>query len=383
MKILRRLAKSDRFKIFLFHLLHLLPVKRHKIVFCNFSGKRTGDSPRAICDALQRRHPDWDLVWLVHPKYKPPVPPGTRGANFGQNSLRMIYELATAKVWVDSHTKFAFTRKGRWQFYMETWHGGISLKKIEGDAAQSLDEEYMKRVNVNASLADVFLSNGAWLTALYRRAFGFSGEVQDCGLPRNDCLVFPKRTDRIHSHYGIPASAKIVLYAPTFRADESVDCYSLDSQKLLAALERKMGESWVLLVRMHPVVMQKKLPFAFSEKVIDATPYPDMQALLLESDLLVTDYSSCMFDFSLLKRPCLIFAPDIPSYKKDRDFYFELHDLPFPLAEDNDSLAFQIERFDEAEYAERLAAFNEKVGLRETGLATASAVERIERWVES
>ncbi len=383
MKILRRLAKSDRFKIFLFHLLHLLPVQRHKIVFCNFSGKRTGDSPRTICDALRKKHPDWDLVWLVHPKYNPPVPSGARGANFGKNSLRMVYELATAKVWVDSHTKFAFTRKSRRQFYMETWHGGLCLKKIEGDAAQSLDAEYMKRVHVNAGLADVFLSNSAWCTELYRRAFGFRGDVLVSGLPRNDCLVFPKPTTRIRSHYGISPSAKIALYAPTFRADERVDCYSLDIQKFLAALERKTGESWVLLVRLHPVVMQKELPFAFSEKVIDATPYPDMQALLLEADLLVSDYSSCMFDFSLLKRPCLIFATDIPSYKKDRDLYFEFRDLPFPLAENNEELISRIEDFDGEEYVKRLSAFNEKVGLRETGMATYAAVERIERWVES
>ena len=185
-KIFEPFRRSETFKIFLFYFFRLFPIKKNKIVFCNFSGKRCGDSTRSISDYLQNKYPDLDIVWLCHPKYNPELPEGTRKVVFGMHSLKMIYELATAKVWVDSHTKFAFTRKRKNQFYMETWHGGIGLKKVEGDVKESLDESYMKRVRVNSALIDVFLSNSKWTSELYKRAFFYKGTLLESGLPRND-----------------------------------------------------------------------------------------------------------------------------------------------------------------------------------------------------
>lgn len=385
MGLFNKIRKSDKFKTFLFYVLRAVPVKRNKVVFCNFSGKRCGDSPRNISDALKAAHPDWDLVWLSHPKYNPPVPEGCRKVNFGMHSLKMVYELATAKVWVDSHTKFAFTRKRKNQFYMETWHGGIGLKKVEGDVADSLDEAYLKRVKVNSRLADVFLSNSRWCSELYRRAFWFKGEFMEYGLPRNDSLtkISNKLLTTIHEHFKLEPSQKIALYAPTFRADESTECYALQTEELLQKLESKFGGNWTLLVRLHPMAMKLKCPISFNGRVLDATSFPDMQALLMESDLLISDYSSCIFDYVLLRRPCLLFANDIVAYKNDRDFYFELDKLPFPLAESNTELLRNIENFDNELYLKKLKSFIDNVGLNETGMATEMAVKQIEAWVDS
>jgi len=382
MSLIRFLRKQDWFKTFLFYTLRVCPIKKKKIVFCNFSGKRCGDSPRFISDRLQEKHPDWDIVWLVHPDYKAVPPAGTRSVTFGMHSLKMIYELATAKVWVDSHTKFAFTRKRPGQYYMETWHGGIGLKKIEGDAADVLDKPYLDRVHNNSKIADLFLSNSKWCDKLYRRAFWFQGEIQTYGLPRNDNLVKNCCSRKVHQTFGIPDSTKILLYAPTFRANQQMDCYNLDTETLLETLQQKTQTPWKILIRLHPVVMLQECPIRFSENVLNATPYPDMQELLAESDSLLTDYSSCIFDYAILGRPSFLFATDIPEYKKDRDLYFDLSALPFPLAENNQELCQNILNFDKAEYQKKLSRFCTEVGLNETGHATEKAVEQIESWVE-
>lgn len=383
MSLVRFLRKQDWFKTLLFYALRLVPIKKEKIVFCNFSGKRCGDSPRSISDMLQEKHPDWDIVWLIHPDYKAVPPPKTRTVTFGMHSLKMIYELATAKVWVDSHTKFKFTRKRAGQFYMETWHGGIGLKKVEGDAANVLDKPYLDRVHNNSKMADLFLSNSEWCSKLYRRAFWYQGDFLTYGLPRNDGLVKSPRSKKVHQAFGIADNTKILLYAPTFRANQTTDCYHLDTEALLKALQQKTQDHWKILIRLHPMVMQQESPIRFSEDVLNATPYPDMQELLIESDCLISDYSSCLFDYAILNRPAFLFATDIPEYKKDRDLYFDLHTLPFPLAESNQDLCQNIQAFNEEEYRKTLVQFCVDVGLNETGTATEKAVEQIEAWVES
>lgn len=382
MNPLKFLRKQNWFKIFLFYFFRIFPIQKNKIIFCNFSGKRCSDSPRAISNWIQKKHPDLDIVWLIHPDYKPEVPKGTRAVNFGMHSIKMIYELATAKVWVDSHTKFVFTRKRRQQFYMETWHGGICLKKIEGDAAESLDKTYLDRVRNNSKMANVFLSNSEWVNQLYRRAFWFQGEILTFGLPRNDVLTNASANGNVHQKFQIPADTKILLYAPTFRVDESTDCYALQTDALLKTLKYKTQSKWKILIRLHPVVMQKKCPIEFNENVLDATAYPDMQELLLESDTVITDYSSCIFDFAILRRPAFLFATDIPTYQKDRDLYFDIRKLPFPLAENNNALCQNILNFDLDAYKKSFDEFFNQVKLCESGSATQKAVEKIESWME-
>lgn len=384
MGIKNSLRKSPRFKKFLFNLFSLLPIQKNKIVFCNFSGKRCGDNPRAISDFLQRKRPSLDIVWLAHPKYNPEVPAGTRMVPFGEGSFKMIYELATAKVWVDSHTKFAFTQKRKGQFYMETWHGGLGFKKVEGDAADVLDQEYLDRVKVNSALADVFISNSRWMSDLVRRAFWFKNTILEKGLPRNDMLL-KKDEEILHQvreYFHIDEQTRIALYAPTFRSQDKTDCYDIDAKAVVKKLEEKTQEKWVLLIRLHPMAMKLDVSFPYGENVINATQHPDMQALLMSTDLLITDYSSSIFDYALTRKPGLIFALDIEEYNKDRGFYFQFEELPFPLARSNQELLNNIENFNNDEYLSHWDAFAKRVGLSETGFATEAAVQQIEQWLD-
>ena len=133
-----------------------------------------------------------------------------------------------------------------------------------------------------------------------------------------------------------------------------------------------------MLVRLHPNVSALAEQFAAENgQVVNVTAYPDSQELLAAADVLVTDYSSIMFDFMLTGRPCFQFASDIEAYRNDRNFYFSLDRLPFPLAEDNDALERAVLDFREEDYRAAVDRF-----IRETGIVTdGRGAERCADWI--
>ena len=116
---------------------------------------------------------------------------------------------------------------------------------------------------------------------------------------------------------------------------------------------------------------------ASSQTALDVTAYPDMQELLCAADVLVSDYSSCIWDFSLTEKPCFLFAPDLSDYQCERDFYLDIHKWPFPLAETTEELAQQLLQFDLAAYTEAVREHLSKLGSRERGNAAETLCEFI------
>ncbi len=313
-------------------LCRLLPVKENKVVFSSAGGRGFGDNPKAIALDLLERAPHLDLVWLCR-DVSTPLPQGIRAVRYG--SAAAVKELSTAKVWVnDSRGGAKYKKKG--QKYLQTWHG-FPLKHIE-KSAKNLPQPYVEQCKKDASMTDLMVAGSEFLAKVYKEDFWYDGEIGLYGSPRND--VFFRGTedvkDKVCAHFHLPKKKKILLYAPTFRDDGRTDCYALDTEKVLATL----GEDWALICRLHPNIASKVtgiFPYD-GARVLDGGQYPDMMELLLACDMLVTDYSSSMFDFALSGRPCIRFATDLESYEKDRGFYFHLRSLPFPLATDNDEL---------------------------------------------
>lgn len=112
-----------------------------------------------------------------------------------------------------------------------------------------------------------------------------------------------------------------------------------------------------ILIRLHPVVREKSDFINYSNQIIDASTYDDIQELFAASDLLISDYSDCMFEFSLTKKPVLLYASDLDEYSKGRSFYYDIHTLPYSLAENNEELLNQIEKFDYDVYLIKLKLF--------------------------
>ena len=146
--------------------------------------------------------------------------------------------------------------------------------------------------------------------------------------------------EKVYSFYNLSEETKTVVYAPTFRVDWSLEPYSVDYVRLKKACEERFGGKFVVLVRLHPNIAAKseELGITYNDEIINATYYPDMQELLCACDIVISDYSSLMFDFALSYKPCFQYATDIDAYKGDRNFYFDLSDMPFPMATSNDEL---------------------------------------------
>lgn len=361
----------------------LLSIDKKKVLFSSYYGRGYSDSPKAICDALMASGEDVKLCWLVKSEAEAAsLPDGVFPIDMN-NPVKRILAYSTSRVWVDNCRKYV-RRKRNGQFYMQTWHG-FALKMIEADATQALDDAYIRGCKQDSAQTDVIVSGSRFMTGLYRNAFWYDGEVAELGTPRND-IFFGDSTDipgKIRRTLNLPERRSLLLYAPTFRADHSLDCYALYAQQVLRACEKRFGGEWTALIRLHPNIASKSaglFPYD-GEKIIDATAYPDMQELLAGVDLLITDYSSSMFDYALRGKPCIQFAPDVESYTKERNFYFPLKALPFPLAESNEALVHTIAGYDQSEWASRWEQFKTDNGFCEDGNAANRCADRILEWL--
>lgn len=167
------------------------------------------------------------------------------------------------------------------------------------------------------------------------------------------------------------------MYAPTFRDNHRFDCYQIDYERLRNALSDKFGGKWRVLVRFHLNVRRfSKNALEKNENVIDVTDYPDIQELMLISDIAITDYSSWIYDYILTRKPGFIYATDIEDYNNERGFYYKLESTPFPIATDNDALIRNIESFNYDLYHEKLESFLVDKGCMDDGKASSRLVKK-------
>ncbi len=357
--------------------LSLLPKDQRKAVCESYAGRGFSDSPKAIAEELLNR--GWKVYWLVKgPKEAESLPGGIKPLTIG--STAAIYHMCTAGVWVDNCRKWGRLYKRPSQRYVQTWHG-FPLKRIEGDAESALDAEYVRAARKDSLMCDLFLSNSAFLTQIYRRAFWYGGEVLECGFPRNDMLFGPPgpSLEKVRRELRLPEGKNLTLYAPTFRRDLGLSVYDMDYKRVCGALSRRFGGDWLILAKLHPNVADKAGELSLDPRyVVNASAYPDIQELYLACDALITDYSSVMFDYMNTGRPCFLYVNDLAAYKDDRNFYFDLDTLPFARAEDNDGLEEIILGFDGGAQRERTERFSRELGIKEDG----TAAKQVADWLE-
>lgn len=364
------------------NLFRYLPVKRNKIVLLHDFGNGYGDSPKYIAQEIIRRKLPYDMVWCVNKKNNNPSQYPSKIRLTLLSRIKSVYELATAKVIVTTLKGRINLNKKPSQYFIYSPHGQIGAKYVEAQAGDTLGEGYIEGSKWHSSVTDLTLSSSKLFTEEVRKYYWYpDGEISETGLPRNDIFFNYTEEDvsRIKQKLKIKESTKILIYAPTFRNEKSNDPYAIDTTRLLKTLETKFGGEWMILVRMHPCfVWYGKAEFEYSDKVVDVTDYPDMQDLLLISDICISDYSSTMFDFNLMHRPVFLFTTDIPEYQKMRglkDWFFK---VPFPFCHNNDELNAAIMSFDEAKYQAACKEFDKLYGSLENGTAAKSLVDRLE-----
>jgi len=336
-------TKFDYILIEVFRLLcYLCPIKRNRITFINES---YSCNPKYICLELLKRNQNYKIWWLSDYNLKE-LPLEVYKCK--KTSFKAIYILSTSKIIImnSKGDKIRFIKKKN-QYVVQTWHGSFPLKLIEQEVENQLPLQYVENSKKDSKITDLFISNYADMTSLFKKSFWYNGEVLECGLPRND-IYFPIfKTDRelIYKKLNIETNKKIVLYAPTFRDNNDVSFYNLDCENIIKTLQQKTHKEWIVLVRLHPNVADSIIPIEYNDNVINASFYVDVQELNLISDILITDYSSIVFDFMLQFKPIFLYVPDEQIYINNcrgiRPLYFK---LPFKKAYNNNELNIILNR---------------------------------------
>ncbi len=359
-----------------------MPIKKNKIIVWANSFKQYGCSPKYITEYLLKYYPGkYDIVWVFD--YKAKIPSDLH------NKVRIVYyfsipylkELHTAKFIICNmrmgEAHYWHKRKG--QIYIQTWHSSIRLKKIEKDAEQSLGLEYIKQAKKDSERIDILISGCDFSTKIFKKSFWYNGAIMKSGTPRCDILFGDTSAvrNKVFKNYNIDADYKIVLYAPTFRTGKTADLHNIKAKKIVEALGEKFGGKWVFAYRLHPNILSD---YIFNmEEAIDATNYSDMQELIAASDILITDYSSCMFDMLIAGKKCILYTPDIDKYiKNERGLYFNFEELPFPLARSNEELRKKIIEFNDIDYEKKKNEFLSRIGSYESGSASKMVAKFIE-----
>jgi len=364
------------FYSFFYYFFRIFPIKKNKIFFQNFNGKGYGDNPKYIAQEILRRNLDFELVWAAIPEYYKNIPEMIKIVPY--RSIRAVYEEATSGIWIDNCRKQLYVKKRKKQYYIQTWHGTVNLKRIEKDVEFNLSGYYIKQAKHDSFLADLFISECNFTSKLYKSSFWYNGEILECGSPKEDLLINNiNLKNKVLDYYNIKNNYKIILYAPTFRDNFSIDVYDINYEQILNYLQEETKTPWIFLVRLHPNITKKSDSIKYTENIINACHYDDMQELMLASDILISDYSDCMFEFALMKKPVFLYIKDYNEYKVERDFYFDLYSLPFPNAANNDELLLKMKEFNNTLYLNSLDVFYNKTGFIKDGRASEKVVDKI------
>jgi CDP-glycerol glycerophosphotransferase len=357
----------------------VFPIDKRKVLFMSYYGEQYGCNPKYISQYICSKGKDLKCVWAFTEPERHDVPGVVKVKYI---SLRFLYEWATCGTIVTNYRLPLYLTKRRGQKYIQTWHSSLRLKMIGLDAYDMLTDDYKTMIPHDSAQIDLLISGCAKSTEIFRRAFGYDGEILECGTPRNDMFINGEKNARqkVYDTYGIKVEKKVILYAPTFRKDYSLRYYDIDFETLVQSVCTTFGGEWVVLLRLHPhlVNLGTTLQRRCRELTIDASKYDDIQELLAASDILITDYSSLMFDYIFTGNPVFLYTPDLEEYvKKERNLYFDIKALPFEHACSNTELNELIQNFDERKYKLASERFQQKVGSFEQGTACAWIVNYI------
>ncbi|QMU10159.1 CDP-glycerol glycerophosphotransferase family protein [Mammaliicoccus lentus] len=319
--------KRESIYNYLYPLFRLLPLNKNKIVYYSYWGDQYACSPKAIYKNMLDKKPKMKNIWILNDIN---MPIEGNPLKVKKNSLKYWYHLATSKYFVQNTNMPVWYKKRRNQKEVQTFHGtfmktmGFDTPEFKFETRQHKIDEFQKKVNNwnYASVPSKFMEEKA------KTAFNTNVESIKSGFPRNDMMFDAlKYKDKTKENLSIPSDKKVILYAPTWREGDSN--IELDIRKM----QETLANDYVLLVRAHYMVsnemnIRENYPFA-----INVSNYPSIEELYTISDVLITDYSSVMFDFAYLKKPMIFFAYDLEKYLHgERGVYLDYQNIvPGPL----------------------------------------------------
>ncbi|MFD3972030.1 CDP-glycerol glycerophosphotransferase family protein [Streptomyces cyaneofuscatus] len=366
-----------------------LPVRKGSVVFESHMGRCYGDSPRALHEEIRRQGLKLHATWSYD----------TSPADFPADarlvrrwSWRYLWALARAEFWVDNQGFPQHLRKPARTTYLQTWHGS-AYKRMGFDETRVRLQNAPQRERLQQAVHrfDHFLVRSEHDVATLARAYRLPEDrLLRTGYPRNDTLIAERtRTETegrlprppLAGALGIDDHKKVVLYAPTFRGGPGAGGKQARRRLLLDVREfaERFGDSYTLLIRAH-YLEAARLPLCPPGTVIDVSRHHDVSEVLALADVLVTDYSSIMFDFALLDRPVILYAPDLDTYAAERGSYFDLREkAPGPVTATQEELFAELAEVKKSDirHAPQRADFAHEFGAYDRGDAARQVVAAV------
>lgn len=363
---------------------HIFPVRKNRILFSSYEGMQYTCSPKYIFQGLYDSFgKSFEYVWVLND-------PETLPEKYRKNvkivrylSTKHIYYLLTSGVLINNLGIEPILPKRKSQTFINTWHGGGAYKIVSSEMNMFSKSErlYIRQMrSIRKKGTDIFLSSSRKFTEISSRDFDIdSNKFIPSGLPRNDRFFYRDRKStasfrkQVVSKYHISDESLLVLYAPTYRGSHRQQA-NIDndvcSPEVVKALEGRFSRPVVFLFRSHISKEHKSLLETDTEiQVVDLTDYPDMQDLLDIADVLITDYSSSIWDYSIMGKPGFLYTPDLKEYLHNRGFYTPIETWPYPYALTISELCQNILAYSEKECLAKIASHQKALGSYERGEA--------------
>lgn len=394
MNIIRRLRTLYHKTIYLYYYL-TNKIDDNIILFESFMGRNYSDNPKAIYEYLinNKKYRKYKFIWFFkHPEDYKYLENNKNTIVLKYNSKKYLKYYSKAKYWItNSRLPDAITRK-KDQVYVQCWHG-TPLKKlgyditVEGGNAMNTIKDIRRKYLTDAKRYSYMVSPSKFCTEKFTSSFNLmklkkEDILLEVGYPRNDYLTNYKKDEvkEIKKELNIPKDKKIILYAPTWRDNqhETSVGYTYKTEVDFDYLKENLSDEYIILFRAHYFVANSFDFEKYRGFVYDVSKYDDINKLYVISDILITDYSSVFFDYSILKRPIIFYMYDLEEYQtKLRDFYIDLKELPGNIVEKEEDLVKEIKKSKNFKYDKRYKEFNNKFTYLEDGKASARVVEAV------
>ncbi|CAD2075541.1 glycerophosphate transferase [Phocicoccus schoeneichii] len=366
------------------------------ILFESFAGQAYSDSPKAVYEYMMKTYPEYNYKWILRRPGSTRVP--GHAEKIKRFSKQSYEAYSKAGFWVTNARTPLHLEKKNDQLYIQTWHG-TPLKRLGNDMDNvkmpgTNTQRYKRNFRNETKRWDILISPNRYSTEIFKSAFWMKEEnILEIGYPRNDVLVNrandKEYISQIREKLNLPKDKKVILYAPTWRDDEYIKKgqYNFELKINLEKMYEELGDEYVILLRMHYLISNVLDIKGFEDFAIDVSSYNNISELYLISDCLITDYSSVMFDYGILKRPQFFYAYDLEKYEGElRGFYLDyMNDLPGPIVKTSDDLIEQLSNMSKVEkdYTEPINHFYDRFCSVDHGIASKIIGDMIHKQIQN
>lgn len=342
-----------------YKLFRRLPINNKRVMLESLWGKNYNCNIRYFYEYINENHPDYECIWSFDDEHKLIEGNGKRVRKY---SLEYYFYLATSKYVLDNVNFEDEYIKRDEQVYIQTMHG-TPLKTFGLDIpTEFTTNEGRKNFIERCARWNYLLVQSDYVAELSKRCFLYDGNILKVGYPRTDILYSRNNENDINElkeKLGLPLDKKVILYAPTWRLRDKFDL-EID----LKSFKKSLSDDYVLILRTHHFTGSGSNQFDNDDFVYDFSEYNSMEELYLVSDILISDYSSAMFDYAILDRPIILFAYDLEDYTKNiRGIYLDLEEIkPGPVlytSKDVENAIINIDQIEE-EYNSFRKKFQER-----------------------